>query len=110
MIKANGRVIAVAQIKNRVAEIYGRGIYKGKIKVEYEGVRGNPLDYYKEHGLSHYAVQLEDGNYVYGCEAWWNSERVVNLRLKNCREIRIVTIKEMVERKNGSTNTAKVCI
>ena len=85
------RVGAIAMLKDGVAEIFGFGVYKGKLVPNYEGDRGSMADDLKEAQIENPTIELDNGELVYGCECWWSSEDKVNEMLKNCTEIKTVS-------------------
>jgi len=101
IVRLGDRVIALASIKDNVAEIFGYGTYIGEFVPDYEGERGTMSDTLKKLQIPNPTIQLDNGELVYGCECWWSSESNMKNKLKDC-EIKTITIQDFV---NSIKNT-----
>jgi hypothetical protein len=98
MANIGDRVGAVASItQDGICELFGFGEYLGELIPDYEGERGTFTDLLKALNQPNPTIKLDNGEYVYGCECWWGSEQELKERLEQCKEVKVITIKEFVE-------------
>ena len=100
-VQLGDRVIALADIKDNVAKIFGYGTYIGELIPDYEGERGTMSDTLKKLQIPNPTIELDNGDSVYGCECWWGAESDIKNKIKDC-EIKTITIQDFV---NSINNT-----
>ena len=106
MNKIGSKVICVSHADKVYAYIFGHGIYEGPkqpkdfpIDQQPAGMKGR---YIVEAGKDNPCIKLEDGNYVWGCECWWDIESKVEeyltglaIKKLDIKEIRNKWMKEI---------------
>lgn len=76
--------------------LYGFGTYLGQkrpseIPAEPVGPIGEAI---VEQDRENPVIELDDGNYVWGCECWWGAEAVVKGQLDRYRNVENVSIED----------------
>ena len=91
MAKIGDRVGAILSSDDKHVYFLGYGTYVGDRiptdDVTFMGVQHN------KYGRENPAIELDNGDVVYGCECWWGSETVIKNRLEKgglkIQEVRI---------------------
>ena len=91
-MKAGARVGAIKSVKDGVAYFFGYGTYEGD-EIPVEGTYFMGVDMNKV-GHKSPKIILDVGDVVYGCECWWGSKEGVESRLKDCKRIEYVTVRD----------------
>lgn len=92
MIKTGDRVVAILKEEDGIVYLIGYGVYEGWFVPE-PGIRFMGIDM-NEAGRENPRIKLDSGEYVYGCECWWGSERAAKECLDGAKEIKTVSIVE----------------
>lgn len=85
--KAGDRVIAVASVRNGVAEVFGPGVYVGD---EVPNKEEFPhLAMFADNHIPNPRINLDSGGTVWGCECWWGDPAGWEKRLASCTQVQV---------------------
>lgn len=100
-VKVGDRVGAVASATGtELLRLFGFGTYLGHKRPSEVG--DEPVGFFGKEVVradrENPVIELDDGNYVWGCECWWGPEDVVKAQLDKYQKVENVSIEQEREK------------